>query len=88
MNMFIAITRCLLPGSGAKAMRWETAPFGIVRCVRDDIDDLDDLDDLDDQDDQDDLDDQDDQDDLGDLDDQGDLDDLMKVARQTIKCMV
>ena len=33
MNMFIAITRCLLPGSGAKAMRWETAPFGIVRCV-------------------------------------------------------
>ena len=26
MNMLIAITRCLLPGSGAKAMRWETAP--------------------------------------------------------------
>jgi len=26
MNMFIAISRCLLPGSGAKAMRWETAP--------------------------------------------------------------
>ena len=25
MNMFIAITRCLLPGSGAKAMRW--APY-------------------------------------------------------------
>ena len=33
MNMFIAITRCLLPWSGAKAMRWETAPFGIVQYV-------------------------------------------------------